>query len=1493
MTLKQLLPLLALVALLFPGWSQAATTTALVPAGSAWKYRDTGANLGTAWRTNSFNDSAWASGPAPLGYGEMNTGVWPRTTNSFGSDANNKFITTYYRRTFSVTNAAGVSMLQLRLLRDDGAVVYLNGVEVFRSNMPTGAVSHTTLASGAVGNADETNFFPGALVLRHLREGTNLLAVEVHQVATNSSDLAFDLALNAIRSDARETWRGLKYGIFSHYVYAFTFGTPDTNGVAPGSVDECANNFNAARYADDCAAAGAEYVVWTAWHANMVPLFPSRAMQKYHGTRHSQRDTVGDMIDAVKARGLRVYLYTHPYQPLTGDLVEHNNFINEIYAEVIDRYGDRIDGLWIDENQIQANQDSLVDYKRLLRTIRERAPHLVTMQNGGQMYTVDMGGPEVVGSWNFGWSECMYNLVTGGLTSEDMLRTVVLEAAANFEGGGVHWSIDGVGLGGLSETTRIFALGRYLAPIRASVLETKPSTSFPPPYKDGRTVSYSQVDWVATAAMDDTKEFIHVLKSPGSNTLTLPTPVDGKIFTNATLLASLQAGAATQQVLNAPVTLVQTPRGLQLTLTGTNTWSALDAVIRLDVASLGGAGLVNDASASVSYAGGSWTSARRRGLGEFAEDAHTATANGDSFTFTFSGTDVSFISSRGADRGGVDLYIDGVWQTNVNLAVGATNRDVVFTKSGLPRGAHTLRGVKTSGALLVVDAFQVTELVNDSDPDMSAGFPDTYSLGHGAAGYNGLWQPGYNGAAWITPGVGYYPTPPTAGSPPTSDYFEFTFYGTAAQCFLTSAHGCGNYYLLLDGVFQLNLGVCQGSVQTFTVTNLPLATHTIKGITWKGTTDPIQPGVNGFTVTRPDLWHYQTNRNRGELGDDVHYTDVNPGTFRYTFTGSGVEVICTRDPDSRMAFYGVSGMGLSTGARRQNYLETTLAGTSVFSLPNLTPGTHTVSVQHNANTSGLNFSFVRLTVDALRIYKGESLSSTPLLWGATGAGGSGTWNVATTANWNDGGQAIPWQDFGGVDCAARFQGTAGTVSLSTGIKVNRLLFHTTGYTLQNNTLTLNGVAPTITLASNVTTTISSTIAGSAGLRKEGAGLLILSGANTYTGGTTVSEGTLRVNGSLAGAAVNVTGGTLAGTGTIGGAVTVQAGATLAPGVTLGTMTINSALTLAAGSRTEVDLNAATGTNDLVRGLTIATFGGTLMVNNLAGTVTNGQRFKLFNAAAASGNFTNITPAPGPGLAWSFQPASGTLIATQPTMPVTFVPAGATWRYFDGTNNLGTTWRSPAFNDSGWSNGAARLGYGNDGEVTKVASNRQWTTYFRRPFFVPNPTNLFSVTARLTRDDAAVVYLNGTEIWRDTNITSGSISYTTPALSALGGADETTWVALALLPAQLSLLVPGDNLIAAEVHNQSLSSSDLGFDFEMTGTLFIPPPPSLSIANSPGGLTLSSSADAGYFTVTSTTNLTPPVVWTPLTNAATLTNNEWRVTLPAATNGQRFYRLQAP
>jgi hypothetical protein len=165
----------------------------LVPLGSVWKFLDNGSNQGTNWIAPAFNDSTWASGPAELGYGDGGEA----TIVSYGPNSGAKYITTYFRRSFNVANPAAYTNALVRLLRDDGAVVYLRGQEIFRSNMPGGAVSYTTLASTAVGGADESALFSIPISPTNFVAGVNVFAVEIHQSAANSSDLGFNLELTA------------------------------------------------------------------------------------------------------------------------------------------------------------------------------------------------------------------------------------------------------------------------------------------------------------------------------------------------------------------------------------------------------------------------------------------------------------------------------------------------------------------------------------------------------------------------------------------------------------------------------------------------------------------------------------------------------------------------------------------------------------------------------------------------------------------------------------------------------------------------------------------------------------------------------------------------------------------------------------------------------------------------------------------------------------------------------------------------------------------------------------------------------------------------------------------------------------------------------------------------------------------------------------------------------------------------------------------------
>ena len=146
-----------------------ATTVTLIPTGATWKYEASGTDLGTAWRAPDYNDAAWPSGPAQLGYGDGD-----EATLLPSSPIHSCY---YFRHTFNVVNPAAWSSLSLEILRDDGAVVYLNGQEVARYNIDDNPVLFGSWAELAT----DYTWDPAKTIPNLLVAGDNVLAVEVHQ----------------------------------------------------------------------------------------------------------------------------------------------------------------------------------------------------------------------------------------------------------------------------------------------------------------------------------------------------------------------------------------------------------------------------------------------------------------------------------------------------------------------------------------------------------------------------------------------------------------------------------------------------------------------------------------------------------------------------------------------------------------------------------------------------------------------------------------------------------------------------------------------------------------------------------------------------------------------------------------------------------------------------------------------------------------------------------------------------------------------------------------------------------------------------------------------------------------------------------------------------------------------------------------------------------------------------------------------------------------
>jgi len=188
-----------------------------------------------------------------------------------------------------------------------------------------------------------------------------------------------------------------------------------------------------------------------------------------------------------------------------------------------------------------------------------------------------------------------------------------------------------------------------------------------------------------------------------------------------------------------------------------------------------------------------------------------------------------------------------------------------------------------------------------------------------------------------------------------------------------------------------------------------------------------------------------------------------------------------------------------------------------------------------------------------------------------------------------------------------------------------------------------------------------------------------------------------------------------------------------------------------------------------------------------------------------------------------------------------IPAGSDWHYWDRTDYPGDGWQGLVFDDRGWSNGPAVLGFGEPDGVTPstvIADNQQWTAYFRHPFILADAAASTNFTLSLLCDDGAVVWLNGTEIWRYGMPDTGTILPDTPAT-----AERLRTFQLRFWSTNHDLLplTSGTNVLAVEVHQSPRWRGDLAFDFELAadevGRPVITVPTSQMLSQSPATLQL--------------------------------------------------------
>lgn len=246
-------------------------------------------------------------------------------------------------------------------------------------------------------------------------------------------------------------------------------------------------------------------------------------------------------------------------------------------------------------------------------------------------------------------------------------------------------------------------------------------------------------------------------------------------------------------------------------------------------------------------------------------------------------------------------------------------------------------------------------------------------------------------------------------------------------------------------------------------------------------------------------------------------------------------------------------------------------------------------------------------------------------------------------------------------------------------------------------------------------------------------------------------------------------------------------------------------------------------------------------------------------------------------------------ATNPTGVTLIVTNGSMWRYLDDGSDQGTAWIDRMFPDGGWAEGQAELGYGDIGdnrpETTLVrrvgdAGTTNATTYFRHHFNVSEPSAFGDLIVRLLRDDGAVVYINGTEVFRSA-ITNEVLAFNTFTVITVGD-DGAVYQVTNADPA---LLVVGDNVVAVEVHQANMGSSDVSFDLMLWGT-----GPRLIITRiSSTQVEVSWRAPATGFLLEATTSLSSPS-WS---NVAFTTSGGFNRATVSTSGASRFFRLRKP
>lgn len=435
-----------------------------------------------------------------------------------------------------------------------------------------------------------------------------LLAGALGERAWAAEDVALGQGLADTRPNA-VAFRQFRHGLFVHHVYGLT-ARPD--GAKITTLDEFANAFDVNTFVDQVAGMGVEYVFLTAWHKAMYQLGPNPALERWLPGHTCKRDLVGEIADALNARGIKLVLYAHPndghdlskdernrvgYMDFPKDDPNRNkvlnDFINEVFTDFCKQYAGKpnVVGIWWDSWKHNGER---IDMWRLNKTVRGLMPNAVLMSNNFDFnrkpnfidfFSIESGWKGAKTGELNELTALHYNQsfpiaqnwwanpkATIQLSPESLYRFLVLTVGTGAPGG-VAWAVsplaDGKTWGAENQPLKVMQdLNKHIARVRPSICGVLPSRNWLLPTK---TTWATAPAFAAARSVDGSTEYIHVIKPPVGRTIELPKA--NERFSSARMLIGKKT-----------VALEATDSGLRVTLPEGEQWDPLDTVVELVIA---------------------------------------------------------------------------------------------------------------------------------------------------------------------------------------------------------------------------------------------------------------------------------------------------------------------------------------------------------------------------------------------------------------------------------------------------------------------------------------------------------------------------------------------------------------------------------------------------------------------------------------------------------------------------------------------------------------------------------------------------------------------------------------------------------------------------------------------------------------------------------------------------------------------------------------------